>query len=201
MTYTMDKILNFVIVSSLALAITFVCGNDDNNPFKDITNYHPWKPLVKLRQQLYPVIDEHQRAPSGDLNEYSDIDASETPENLQSIDFKSKRSRLRQPLCEVLVNIVYVGNGTDGYQYRPDHYVTESCLNTFNTFQNKCIETGLSCTQIRQKIYITRRKVASEDTKATNCWEHVRMEEIDAGCECMWPREHIGDKHSYRTGK
>ncbi|XP_058832043.1 uncharacterized protein LOC131690353 [Topomyia yanbarensis] len=197
----MDKAVNFIIVSSLALIITFVCGNNDDNPFKDIANYHQWKPLAKWRQQFYPPSEAHQRSATDDRAEYDDDDASETPQDLQTIDFKSKRSRLRQPLCEVLVNIVYVGNGTDGYQYRPDHYVTESCLSTFNTFQNKCIETGLSCTQIRQKIFITRRKVASEDAKATNCWEHVRMEEIDAGCECMWPREHIGDKHSYRPGK
>lgn len=42
----------------------------------------------------------------------------------------------------------------------------------------QCMETGLSCTQIRQKMFITRRKMPSEDSKAANCWEHVRMEEV-----------------------
>ncbi|XP_053686476.1 uncharacterized protein LOC128736016 [Sabethes cyaneus] len=199
----MDKTVNFIFVTSIALVITFVCGNNNDNSIKDVAGGRQWKPFARWRQAFYPQSEEHPRAVKDNLDDQYDESDSETglPQDLQTIDFKSKRSRLRQPLCEVLVNIVYVGNGTDGFQYRPDHYVTESCLSSFSTFQNKCVETGLSCTQIRQKIFITRRKVASEDSKAINCWEHVRMEEIDAGCECMWPREHIGDKHSYRGGK
>lgn len=198
----MDKVINFILVATLALTITFVCGNNDGSPLKGIVGYHQWKPLIKWRQQPYSpgVADEANDYPNA-LSSYDDSDSTATAEDLQAIDFKSKRSRFRQTLCEVLVNIVTVGNGTDGYQYRPDHYVTESCLNSFNIYQNKCMETGLSCTQIRQKIFITRRKVPNDESKATNCWEHVRMEEIDVGCECMWPRDHIGDKHTYRGGK
>ncbi|XP_055609843.1 uncharacterized protein LOC129756837 [Uranotaenia lowii] len=205
----MNKIINFVLVSTLALAISFACGNADDSPLRSFSGYHQWKPMIKWRQPHPPADFGYPRNTYTDDTDYSSSSADDgsdpvlsSVQDAQPIDYRSKRSRMRQPLCEVLVNYVNVGNGTDGYQYRPDHYVTESCLNTYNTFQNKCMETGLSCTQIRQKIFITRRKVAiGEDAKSANCWEHVRMEEIDAGCECMWPREHIGDKHSYRNGK
>lgn len=198
---------NFVLVSALAVTITFVYGNNDENPLRDIVGYSQWKPLIRWRPQPFPPpasyqrLDESSEYTSNDVATDYAADDDSTGLDSQDIKSKAKRSRVRQPLCEVLVNIVYVGNQT-GYQYRPDHYVTESCMEpSYNTFHNKCTETGLSCTQIRQKIFITRRKVSSEDAKTSNCWEHVRMEEIDAGCECMWPREHIGDKHSYRNGK
>lgn len=127
-----------ILVATLALTITFVCGNNDENPLKDIVGYRQWKPLIKWRQQPYShsTVDEANDYPNA-LSGYDDTDSMGTAQDLQAIDFKSKRSRFRQTLCEVLVNIVTVGNGTDGYQYRPDHYVTESCLNSFNTFQNK----------------------------------------------------------------
>lgn len=202
----MEKVYNFIIVTVLAITITFVCGNNDENPLKDIVGFPLWKPRTAWRRQLYPPADSYQHNAADESNDYTnalvdDTDFTGMAQDMQAIDFKLKRSRPRQPICEALVNIVYVGNNSDGYQYRPDHYVTESCLNSYNTYQNKCMETGLSCTQIRQKMFITRRKVGTDDAKALNCWEHVRMEEYDAGCECMWPKEHIGDKHSSRNGK
>lgn len=134
-----------------------------------------------------------------DYNEYAGQPDEELGENpaLSIV----KRSHNRQPACDVLLNIVYIGNKTDGYEYRPNHYVTETCLSSDNSYQNKCTETGLSCNQIRQKIYITRRKVTPVDAQPTNCWEHVALKEVDASCECMWPKEHIGDKHIFGMGK
>lgn len=201
----MDKITSFVIVSALAVTITFVYGSNDENPIRDIVGYSPWKPLFRWRPQPFPQPASYQRMDNSNDNDSDDVAATDedsTGLDYQDIHSKAKRSRNRQPLCEVLVNIVYVGNKTDGFQYRPDHYVTESCMEPlFNAYHDKCAETGLSCTQIKQKIFITRRKVSSGDGKIANCWEHVRMEEIDSGCECMWPRDHIGDKYSYKNGK
>lgn len=159
-----------------------------------------WRPMTKWRRQQYAPAESYQPDAADELDDYSSALAADTAQGLQTIDFKLKRAHPRHPICESLINIVYVGNNSDGYQYRPDHYVTESCLNSYNTYQNRCSETGLSCTQIRQKMFITRRK-AGDDAKAMNCWEHVRMEEYDAGCECMWPKEHTVDKHSLRNGK
>ncbi|EAU76946.1 AGAP012443-PA [Anopheles gambiae str. PEST] len=188
----MDKIAMLIFLFSVAVTMALVMGNKDDDPLRNLFGGpNVWAPLMKWNRA--PPNDGGPEY--GEYGDQQDVDA----EAGQPI--VVKRSHSRQPVCEVLLNIVYVGNGTDGYEYRPNHYVTESCFSSYNTYQNKCTETGLSCTQIRQKIYITRRKVTGPDTKAVNCWEHVALKEIDAGCECMWPKEQIGDKHSYRLGK
>ncbi|XP_053675755.1 uncharacterized protein LOC128726001 [Anopheles nili] len=195
----MDKIGKLILVFSFALTLALVMGRKDEDSLKDLfAGANVWAPLMKWNR--VPAYDAGANFP----NQPSEYDDYEQPDVTGSVDGPSaivKRSQARQPICEVLLNMVYVGNGTDGYEYRPNHYVTESCLGSYNSYQNKCTETGLSCTQIRQKIYITRRKVPGTDNKPTNCWEHVALKEIDAGCECMWPKEQIGDKHSYRLGK
>uniref|UniRef100_A0A182RUT6 Spaetzle domain-containing protein n=1 Tax=Anopheles funestus TaxID=62324 RepID=A0A182RUT6_ANOFN len=193
----MDKIAKLIFLFSVAITMALVMGNKDDDPLRNLFGgSNVWGPLMKWNR-IAP--NEAQDGSSNNLEYDGEYDQ-------QDIDGEAgqpivvKRSHTRQPVCEVLLNIVYVGNGTDGYEYRPNHYVTESCLSSYN-YQNKCTETGLSCTQIRQKVYITRRKVTGTETKAVNCWEHVALREIDAGCECMWPKEQIGDKHSYRLGK
>ncbi|XP_021699809.1 uncharacterized protein LOC110676394 [Aedes aegypti] len=199
----MEKIFNFIIVTVLAITFTYVCGNNDETPLKEMIGFPLWRPLTTWRRQLYPPADSYQHNTEDEIDDYPSAlagDTDFTAQNFHTIDFKLKRTRPRHPICESLINVVYVGNNSDGYQYRPDHYITESCLNSYNTYQNRCSETGLSCTQIKQKMFITRRK-AGDDAKAINCWEHVRMEEYDAGCECMYPKEHIVDKHSQRNGK
>uniref|UniRef100_A0A182QB77 Spaetzle domain-containing protein n=1 Tax=Anopheles farauti TaxID=69004 RepID=A0A182QB77_9DIPT len=192
----MDKIAKLIFLFSVAFTMALVMGNKDEDPLRNLFGgSNVWGPLMKWNHRA-PSYD----TPDGGSLEYGEYDQQDVDETGQPV--VVKRSHARQPICEVLLNIVYVGNGTDGYEYRPNHYVTESCLSSYNNYQNKCTETGLSCTQIRQKIYITRRKVAgTENKQAVNCWEHVALKEIDAGCECMWPKEQIGDKHSYRLGK
>lgn len=141
--YYKPYIIFQIIVTCLAITITFVCGNDDDNPLRDIVGIPLRKPLATWRRYLYPPADSYQYNAADESNDYSnglayaDIDSPDTAQDLQAIDSKLKRSRPRQPICEALVNIVYVGNNSDGYQYRPDHYVTESCLNSYNTYQNK----------------------------------------------------------------
>uniref|UniRef100_A0A182NLT2 Uncharacterized protein n=1 Tax=Anopheles dirus TaxID=7168 RepID=A0A182NLT2_9DIPT len=176
--------------------MALVMGNKDEDPLRNLFGGpNVWAPLMKWNRA-----PSYADTPDGGSVEYGEYDQQDADGAGQPA--VVKRSHARQPICEVLLNIVYVGNGTDGYEYRPNHYVTESCLSSYNNYQNKCTETGLSCTQIRQKIYITRRKVTGTESKqAVNCWEHVALKEIDAGCECMWPKEQIGDKHSYRLGK
>lgn len=181
--------------------MALVMGKQDDDPLRNLfagaARPNVWPPLMKWGRAGLPN-------PPADIVEYDveyggqpDAEMGDNP-SLSIV----KRSHSRQPVCEVLLNIVYVGNGTDGYEYRPNHYVTETCLGSYNNnYQNKCTETGLSCTQIHQKIYITRRKVTPVDTQPTNCWEHVALKEIEAGCECMWPKEHIGDKHTFPLGK
>ncbi|XP_053665802.1 uncharacterized protein LOC128714946 [Anopheles marshallii] len=193
----MDKIAKLIFLFSVAITMALVMGNKDDDPLRHLFGGpNVWGPLMKWNRAASGEV-----ANGGNNLEYTEYDQPDTDaEAGQPI--VVKRSHTRQPVCEVLLNIVYVGNGTDGYEYRPNHYVTESCLSSYNSYQNKCTETGLSCTQIRQKIYITRRKATEDtETKAVNCWEHVALREIDAGCECMWPKEQIGDKHSYRLGK
>ncbi|XP_052897322.1 uncharacterized protein LOC128304201 [Anopheles moucheti] len=193
----MDKIAKLIFLFSVAITVALVMGKKDDDPLRNLFGGpNVWGPLMKWNR---PASGE--AADDGNAVEYAEYDQPDTYAEAGH-PIVVKRSHARQPLCEVLLNIVYVGNGTDGYEYRPNHYVTESCLSSYNSYQNKCTETGLSCTQIRQKIYITRRKVIEgAETKAANCWEHVALREIDAGCECMWPKEQIGDKHSYRLGK
>lgn len=179
--------------------MALVMGNKDDDPLRNLFGgSNVWGPLMQWNRAAPNDGAGDERSTNQEYGEYDQqyVDGAETGQPMVV-----KRSHTRQPVCEVLLNIVYVGNGTDGYEYRPNHYVTESCLSSYNNYQNKCTETGLSCTQIRQKIYITRRKAAGSESKAVNCWEHVALKEIDAGCECMWPKEQIGDKHSYRLGK
>lgn len=199
----MDKIAKLIFLFSVAFTMALVMGNKDEDPLRNLfAGPNIWAPLMKWNRGAGPSYDTPD-AGSLDYGEYDQPDQQQQ-QQLDGGTVVAKRSHHpRQPICEVLLNIVYVGNGTDGYEYRPNHYVTESCLSTYNTYQNKCTETGLSCTQIRQKVYITRRKVpqGTENKQAVNCWEHVALKEIDAGCECMWPKEQIGDKHSYRVGK
>uniref|UniRef100_A0A182WM79 Uncharacterized protein n=1 Tax=Anopheles minimus TaxID=112268 RepID=A0A182WM79_9DIPT len=156
--------------------MALVMGDKDDDPLRNLFGGpNVWGPLMKWN-----------RAARNEPAEYGEYDQ-------QDLDAESgqpivvKRSHTRQPVCEVLLNIVYVGNGTDGYEYRPNHYVTESCLSSYNNYQNKCTETGLSCTQIRQKIYITRRKVTGAETKAVNCWEHVALREVKTHARTMVP--------------
>uniref|UniRef100_A0AAG5DC94 Spaetzle domain-containing protein n=1 Tax=Anopheles atroparvus TaxID=41427 RepID=A0AAG5DC94_ANOAO len=199
----MDKIAKPIFLFSVAVTVALVMGKQqDDDPLKSLfagAGPNVWPPMMKWGRPgppYPPPVDSGSVEYDGEYGGQPDVDqGGSAPLSIV------KRSHARQPVCEVLLNMVYVGNGTDGYEYRPNHYVTESCLGSYNNFQNKCTETGLSCTQIRQKIYITRRKATPADSQPTNCWEHVALKEIDAGCECMWPKEHIGDKHSFRLGK
>lgn len=192
----MDKIAKLIFLFSLAITMALVMGKQDDDPLRNLFGMGAARPNVWPKAMKW--------GPGNTASVEYDVEYAGQPDeevggnpSLSIV----KRSHNRQPVCEVLLNIVYVGNGTDGYEYRPNHYVTETCINSFNNYQNKCTETGLSCTQIRQKIYITRRKATPADSQPTNCWEHVALKEIDAGCECMWPKEHIGDKHTFGLGK
>ncbi|ETN58235.1 hypothetical protein AND_010190 [Anopheles darlingi] len=191
----MDKITRIIFWWSIAVTMAIVMGKTDENPLKNLFDASSvWTPLINRMGRFAPYQS------NSDHIDYAEFDQEEIDDGRRLV---AKRSHARQAVCDTLLNMVYVGNGTDGFEYRPNHYVTETCLgpNQYNSYQNKCTETGLSCTQIRQKIYITRRKNTGSDSKAANCWEHVALKEIDAGCECMWPKEHIGDKYSYRLGK
>ncbi|XP_058123942.1 uncharacterized protein LOC131282098 [Anopheles ziemanni] len=188
----MDKIAKLIFLFSFAITMALVMGKQDDDPLRNLF-------MMKWGRAGLPNPPADSASVEYDVEYAGQPDPEMVGNPSLSI---VKRSHSRQPVCEVLLNIVYVGNGTDGYEYRPNHYVTETCLGSYNNnYQNKCTETGLSCTQIRQKIYITRRKATPVDSQPTNCWEHVALKEIDAGCECMWPKEHIGDKHTFGLGK
>ncbi|XP_050096005.1 uncharacterized protein LOC126577955 [Anopheles aquasalis] len=191
----MDKLTRIIFWWSIAVTMAIVMGKTDENPLKTLFDASSvWTPLINRMSRFAPYQS------SSDHIDYAEFDQEDIDDGTRMV---AKRSHARQAVCDTLLNMVYVGNGTDGFEYRPNHYITETCLgsNQYNSYQNKCTETGLSCTQIRQKIYITRRKNSGSDSKAANCWEHVALKEIDAGCECMWPKELIGDKYSYRLGK
>lgn len=110
--------------------MALVMGNKDDDPLRNLFGgSNVWAPLMKWNRA--PPNDGGPEY--GEYGDQQDVDA----EAGQPI--VVKRSHSRQPVCEVLLNIVYVGNGTDGYEYRPNHYVTESCLSSYNTYQNKVI--------------------------------------------------------------
>lgn len=99
-----------VIVSALAVTITFVYGSNDENPLRGFIGYNQWKPLIRWRPLPFPPPASYQRL--DDSNDYVSNDAAaadyaadegSTSLDSQDINSKAKRSRVRQPLCEVLV--------------------------------------------------------------------------------------------------
>lgn len=99
------------------------------------------------------------------------------------------------------------------YEYRPDHYEEVLCekhqnqndnriqaevslssyesnlsdeIHNFFLFEKVCSEAGFSCIQLNRTLFLTRR------IRGASCWEsETRL--IPAGCECMWPKHHLGD--------
>ncbi|XP_052861079.1 uncharacterized protein LOC128268103 [Anopheles cruzii] len=186
----MDKVAKIIVWWSVATT-TLVLGDNNNEPLNNLFRAsNTWSPLLKLSHDSSYLVDSSKI----DYMEYEQHDYNN--EDAQII---NKRSHTRQPICDTLDTYVYY-NSSDGFEYRPNHYTTSTCVGSTvdNSYQtkNKCTEAGLSCTQMRKKIYITRRKATGN--KANNCWEHVALAEVDAGCECKY---HIGDKDSYRLGK
>lgn len=49
-----------------------------------------------------------------------------------------------------------------------------------------CGNNGFSCIQLNRTLFLTRRAFDTE------CWE-VETRVVPAGCECMWPKHHLGD--------
>uniref|UniRef100_A0A182MKH6 Uncharacterized protein n=1 Tax=Anopheles culicifacies TaxID=139723 RepID=A0A182MKH6_9DIPT len=178
--------------NGITLTVALVAGYEDEdarlrnvyNTYEGTNVVEPQQPRSWMMPGDRAVYDEYSR---------QDLDAEAEQPNVV------KRSGSQYSPCETVVEIVHLNENNDGYEYRPDRYVTESCRPSHNrNTPNMCAKAGFSCRQIKQDLYITRRKRSGY---ANNCWEQVDLRQINASCECMLPQEEIGIKHYYLHGK
>ncbi|XP_055629331.1 uncharacterized protein LOC129770487 isoform X3 [Toxorhynchites rutilus septentrionalis] len=186
----MDKIIILVLLPTLALNTVLVYGGNDGNPLKTYFGSHQWNPTTQWRRPVRPIFVDYQDNMLYDSTNTDDngLDFSGTLQNIEKIVSKRTSHKKSRSLCDVMTTIMIFGNGTDGYEYRPDHYVSHTCMDSDNSIDSKftCSEMGLHCEQRRQRIYITRRKVPSGKSMALKCWEQIKLEEIDSACECVY---------------